>query len=214
MPGFSASNLRGVVLDRVERVVPDGELERDVFGAAGLTGDHALKRPRPRARALVSFCLPSVIAAKRRPSSVVPNVDRPPAGWSIGTASEPSAITFRPWRRQMRWEELSVPEIEALDRERTVLLPAARLGRAAWPPHAGRHRHDARRSLRSPQPTACAGARACCRRPGTASPQHHMRFAGTSRFARDHDGARRGHRRERGRARLPAPRAGQRPWRQ
>ena len=55
----------------------------------------------------------------------------------------------------MRWEELSVPEIEALDRDGTVLDPAARLGRAAWPPPAARHRHDAR-------------ARACARGGGAA----------------------------------------------
>ena len=45
---------------------------------------------------------------------------------------------------------------------------------------------------RSRPPNGCPGRSPSCRRPGTASPPHHMRFAGTHHAAgRDDDGARR-----------------------
>ena len=72
----------------------------------------------------------------------------------------------------MRWEELSVPEIERARPRPDRGDPAARFGRAARPPHAGRHRHDARPfGLRSQPRTGSRAASPCCRRPGTDSPR-------------------------------------------
>ena len=115
----------------------------------------------------------------------------------------------------MRWEELSLSRGRGARPRARPSGPAARLGRAARPPHAARHRHHAgARGLPRGRGEACParrGAAAALVRllgpPHALSGHHHA-------ARRDADGARRGHRRLRRRARLPPHPHRQRPWRQ
>ena len=84
----------------------------------------------------------------------------------------------------MRWEELSVPEIERLDRDATVLILPCRIGGAARPPPAGRDRHDAcARALARRCRAPAQGASWSCRRPGTDSRRTTCGFPAPSRFS-------------------------------
>ena len=104
------------------------------------------------------------------------------------------------------WQELTSPEIAALDRERDRHRAAGRIGRAARQPHAGRHRHHARRRGRG------GGGRQGCGADGDPAaalvrllcPSHALRRHRDA-AARDDDGAGRGHRR---RASSPTASAG------
>ncbi len=116
----------------------------------------------------------------------------------------------------MRWEELSVPEIEALDRDRTVvILPLGSVEQHGRHMPVGTDTLLAMRSRARSRGPPRGAASPCCRRPGTDSPPHHMRFAGHGHASRrDDDGACRRHRRQRHRAWFPTVSDRQRPWRQ
>ena len=59
--GIRRLELAGVVLDRVERVVPDGEFERDVFGRSRLTAASCSKASAAAARSVLSFIYASLV---------------------------------------------------------------------------------------------------------------------------------------------------------
>ena len=115
----------------------------------------------------------------------------------------------------MRWEELSVPEIERLDRDRTVLLL----------PIGSIEQHGRHMPLGTDTMIAMSVCRAAAERlpdqvavlppPWYGYSPHHMRFAGTMTLkAETFMAASRGYRRERGCAWFPACRGDERSWRQ
>ena len=115
----------------------------------------------------------------------------------------------------MRWEELSVPEIERLDRDRTVVvLPVGSVEQH------GRHMPVGTDTILAHSVALAAAERLARPRRGAAAAL--VRILGASHALprhghaarRDDDGAGRGHRRERRRARLPPAADPQRPWRQ